>query len=52
MIAWLVEHWVGASIGALVLAYAIWWIAKPPSWRDGEGDNADLVDVGSFKQFH
>ena len=52
MLAWLADHWVGASIGALFIALAIWWIAKPASWRDAEGDDSDLVDIGSFKQFH
>jgi hypothetical protein len=52
MFAWIVQHWVGVTTGVGVLIAVIWWIAKPPSWRDGEGDNNSLVDAGSFRQFH
>jgi hypothetical protein len=52
MTAWIVQHWVGLATGGVVLVGAIWWIAKPPTWRDGEGDDSSLVDAGSFRQFH
>ncbi len=52
MVPWLIHHWIALSVGVVLLVAALYWLLKPPSWRDGEGDNQGLVDIGSFRQLH
>jgi hypothetical protein len=49
---WIANHWIDCTVAALVIGYVVWWLVKPPSWKDAEGSDSDLVDAGSFKQFH
>jgi hypothetical protein len=52
MIAWILHHKIAVVLLAVFAIFLLRRLLRPPTWKDGEGDNDALVNIDSFKQFH
>lgn len=52
MIPWILHHRIGVGTTAVAIVLLLWWALKPPTWRDGTGDNDGLSYLSKFTAGH
>jgi hypothetical protein len=52
MLLWILQHKIGVGIAVLAIALLLWWLLKPPTWKDGMGDNDGLAYLDRFRASH
>ncbi len=49
---WIPHHKIAVGVTALLIVLLVWWLLKPPTWKDGFGDNDGLAYLSRFTAGH